>query len=182
MDLIVWADVESTGLSPYAPSNDKLLQVACVITDNDLNILDEVGYEAVVYYSEEETKTVFAHANEYVQNMHTNTGLWDRLAVDGKTLETIDSELLSYIKQFQPEPKKAWLGGNSIKLDRDFLGFFLPNTFEHIHYRSVDVTSFAGIIEAKYGYTFKKKATHNAMDDIRESLAELKDYTAKFFV
>jgi oligoribonuclease len=181
MDKIVWIDVETTGLSPFT-SDDTLLQIACFVTDNDLNLLDDEGYEAVVKYDKASAEAAYAQANDFVKNMHSETGLWDRLTTDGKTLDVIDQEVTEYIRRFQPEPSSAWFGGNSIKLDRDFTSVFLPNLYSHIHYRSLDVTSFAGVARAWYGFEFEKKKTHDARDDIMESIEELRAYRKTIFV
>lgn len=181
MDKIVWIDVESTGLSPFT-SNDTLLQIACFVTDNDLNILDNIGYEAVVKYTAEEAEKAYLKAVPFVQEMHSSTGLWERLVNDSKELSVIDSEITEYIKQFQPNPTAAWFGGNSIKLDRDFTSAFLPTLYSHLHYRSVDVTSLAGLAREWYGYSYEKKKSHDARDDIMESIEELRAYRKYLFV
>lgn len=167
---IVWLDVECTGLDAQS---QRLLEVACLVTDSDLNILDETGYQTAIFYSADELKAVKSLANEYVQNMHSATGLWDRLA-SGKPMEQVDQELSSYIKKFVPEVKQAWLGGNSITLDRNFINKNLPTVGEHLHYRSVDVTSWAGPAAWWYGFSHEKKTLHEAFSDIKESIEELR--------
>lgn len=167
---IAWLDVETGGLDA---SSHKLLQVACIVTDTDLNIIDEVGYETAIFYDAEEVKLIKEQANSYVQEMHTNTGLWDRLP-EGKPMSQVDIELHAYISQFAPEVRQAWLGGNSITLDRNFINTNLPLTGEHLHYRSVDVTSWAGPAEWWYGFQQEKKTLHEAFSDIKESIEELR--------
>jgi oligoribonuclease len=181
MDKIVWIDVETNKLSPFT-DNGVLLQIAAFVTDNDLNILDDEGYEAVVKFDAIDAEKAFNEAVPFVQNMHTETGLWDRLVKEGKELTVIDNEITAYIKQFQPDPAAAWFGGNSIKLDRDFTSAFLPNLYAHIHYRSVDVTSLAGLARSWYGFEYEKKKTHDARDDIMESIEELRAYREFLFV
>lgn len=178
-DVILWGDVETDGLSPHM-SDNVLLQVAFFVTDSSLELLDETGYEALVQI--DDVDSVYENADDFIKNMHTATGLWDALKTDAvKPLQAIDLELTAYITQFQPDRKKVWWGGNSIKLDRDFAEVYLPVAYSHIGYRSVDVSSVSFLAENWYGYTFEKKRTHNAKDDILESIAELKAYRSTIF-
>jgi len=167
---IVWSDTETNGLYP---KTNKLIQVACLVTDMDLNILDDVGYASEVYYSATEVEELKSVAVPYVVDMHNNTNLWDKLEY-GKPLETVDTELHDYISQFVPKGE-GYLGGNSITLDRNFMEAYLPITFDHLNYRSIDVSSIAILAEAWYkGMYFEKEYMHDAMSDIRESIAQLK--------
>lgn len=167
---ITWLDAETTGLNA---AEEFLLEVACIVTDSDLNVLDVQGYSTAVYYPEPVAQLLREKAIPIVKDMHDNTGLWDRLPT-GKMLSTVDAELTSYISQFAPEPRTSWLGGNSIFLDRDFLRSFLPGVYGHLHYRSVDVTSIAGPADWWYGESFPKEKKHDAFSDILESIEELK--------
>lgn len=170
-EVLAWTDVESTGIDP---DENVLLEVACIITDTDLNVLDEQGFQRTVYFPTTMVEALKSRANEYVVDMHTSTGLWDRLP-NGTPLSLIDEEFYAYLTSFAPEPRTAWLGGNSITLDRNFLGKYLPKTFGHLHYRSVDVTSWAGPAQWWYkGLQLHKKTLHNALSDIQESIQELK--------
>lgn len=171
-NVIAWIDVESTGVDPR---RDALLEVACLVTDMDLNLLDEVGYHAIVRHSGREVSDLISLADERVQQMHESTNLWSKLPY-GKPLEAIDSELLAYIRQFAPEKRTALVGGNSITLDRNFMEAYLPETFAHLHYRSIDVSSVALLARHRFGdgAYYKKQYMHAALPDIRESIAELK--------
>lgn len=184
-NFIAWIDVETTGIKGYKPSllqrRDFLLEVACLVTDMELNILDDNGYQAVVRYTPTQVENLKKHTNDYVIDMHTKTGLWDKLS-SGKRLSKIDKELSTYIKQFAPEPRQAYLGGNSITLDRNFIIPNLPEVGEHLHYRSVDVTSLAILAGSWYdGTSFAKRTEHSAFSDIRESIDELKFLRGKIF-
>lgn len=177
---LIWIDVETTGVDAF--DKDELLEVACLITDSELNILDEVGYHAVIKYSDLQVSTMKLLTNDFVRDMHKKTGLWDKLT-SGKPVRTVDSELLDYIKSFVPDARKARIAGNSITLDRNFLQANLPQSFNHLSYRSYDVSTIAGLTAMWYedeGYT--KKKTHAAMDDIRESIEELRYLRERFFV
>lgn len=169
---IIWGDVETTGLDPA--DGDSLLEVAFLVTDFDLNILESEGYQATLAYTESEVARLKEHATPYVQEMHTKTGLWDKL-VSGTEADVVDSELLEYLTGLVPEARSARLAGNSITLDRNFLKANLPDSYAHIHYRSFDVSTLTGLAEEWLGVEpFKKKLNHSAMDDIRESIEELK--------
>lgn len=169
-NVIVWADVETTGL--HAGSPDKLLEVAAFVTDLDLNLLDDSGYQAVVRYENpDEVRDV---ADDFVKNMHDKTELWQKLP-EGKPLEQIDAELTAYIKLFAPEARQGRLAGNSVRLDANFIEEFLPAVSAHLHYRLLDVSAVAfEFCEVRGVPWFKKQHTHRALDDIRESIAELK--------
>lgn len=167
--LLTWLDAETTGLHA---SEEFLLEVACIVTDSDLNVLHE-GYTTPIYYPATVAQLLRETSIPVVKNMHDSTGLWDRLET-GKLLSTVDAELTAYISQFAPEPRTSWLAGNSIFLDRDFLRKFLPGVYNHLHYRSVDVTSIAGPADWWYGESFPKEKKHDAFSDIIESIEELR--------
>lgn len=167
-DLLVWADVETTGLNP---NSDLLLEVAAFVTDKDLNLLDEDGYHAVVRWDPSYARGL---ANAFVQAMHDKTDLWSKLR-DGTPVEQVSWELHDYIEHYAPEPRQARLAGNSVRLDANFIDHFLPEVGEHLHYRLLDVSSIAFEVYNVKGVTpFEKKALHSAVSDIRESIAELK--------
>jgi len=167
---LFWVDLETTGLDEQ---QEYPLSVAALATDKDLNELDPDGYEAVIYYPDLIAANLRNRAVPFVRDMHTTTRLWEQLPT-GKLLSVVDSELTSYFTQFAPEPRTSRLCGNSITLDRNFMRQYLPTAFNHLHYRSVDVSSIAGPA-SWWGYgEFQKQRTHSAFDDIRESLAELR--------
>ena len=175
--LIDWLDVETTGVDA---NNDRLLQVSCLVTDLELNLLDEEGFTAEVFYNEEEVRFLKDSSIPYVVNMHNVTGLWDKLP-QGKPLEQVDKDLAAYLGQFHG-PKEGYLGGNSITLDRNFINANLFKTAEMLHYRSIDVSSFAILADAWYnGLQFEKRYSHDAKDDIKESLEQLKFFRHTLF-
>lgn len=172
-EMILWTDTETTGLTPW--EGHKLLQVAAVITDTDLNVVSD-EFERVVFYDQDEAARLRdAVAGDFVREMHSKTGLWDRLP-DGTPIGQVDDELFAFVSEFAPQPKQARLAGNSIRLDLNFSEFGLPRTYAHLHYRSIDVSALAYVTET-WGLTpghFEKKKSHDALDDIRESIAELR--------
>lgn len=182
-DMLLWLDLETTGLDPY--NLDRLLEVAAIGTDLDLNEVAD-PFEAVVRYGPETARALREEvAGDFVRAMHDKTGLWDRLP-GGAPLSEVDSGLLEYTRSFAPEPKQARLAGSSVSgVDVPFTTRFLPNTKGHLHYRVVDVSSeafvAAEITRTAPGY-FEKKRSHRAIDDIRESLDELRwlrEYTQR---
>lgn len=173
---ITWIDVETGGLDE---SKDNLYEVATLVTDRNLNILDPEGFKMVVHYPREELEALRNASVPFVQDMHEKTGLWDRLS-SGTPLAEVDTQLHEYIAQFS-EPGTSWLGGNSITLDRNFLRANLPQSFGHLSYRSVDVSTVAGLAKAWYGLSYEKKLLHSAFSDITESIAELRFYRENIF-
>lgn len=167
---LVWIDVETNGLKA---SEKSLLEIAAYVTDLDLNILDEVGFQREIYYTAEEITELRLDTNEYVTEMHTKTGLWDRL-LTGSPLATVETDLLAYIQKYVPEANTARLAGNSVSLDKDFIETYLPSVGEHLHYRIMDVSSIAGLGQWWYGEQYTKNGSHNAREDILESIAELR--------
>lgn len=171
---IVWIDTETTGLHPN--QGHKLLQVACIITDSEFNPLHD-GFEMKVHYGVDESNRLKNEvANDYVRNMHEQTGLWEKISQEGFALEQVDSALLEYIKEYAPEAGVSRLGGNSITLDRNFLEVSLPEVFGHLSYQSYDMTSVSGFLEVVSNTfaRYDKQSTHEALDDIKESIAEAK--------
>lgn len=167
---LLWLDVETTGLDPH---DHYLLQVAGMVTDYDGNQLSD-EFEYVVHYSEQEiAEKLLPVATDYVLSMHCRTGLWHRLP-DGVPPPVIDQAILEVLRRIEPEPRRLRLAGNSVRLDANFVDRYLPLTSAHLHYRLVDVSGFEwlmltrGILDAPYS----KRLTHNAIDDIRESLAQ----------
>lgn len=171
---IVWIDVETTGISP---DDSKLLQTACIITDSDFNEIGP-GFEEKIYYSEDEVKSLLSITDPYVVNMHEKTGLWSALSTDGVALAESEQNLYDYIVQYVPESRSARLGGNSITLDRNFLAVYMPKVLNHVHYRSYDMSSIHGFFDlfAPKVPSFQKKLAHDALSDIRESIAEARHY------
>lgn len=169
-DLIAWVDVETTGLRPDSAS---LLEVAIVMTDWDLNVLDS-GYSAPVEYSVQTVKGLRDSANDFVKEMHDKTNLWERMSgAEAVHIDTLDSNLYHYVRNFAPEPKQARLGGNSVRLDLNFVEEYLPQFYNHLHYRFFDVSGLQAAATQWYGVpTFEKKGLHSAFDDIMESIEQ----------
>lgn len=170
-DIIAWVDVETDGLKAHRKS---LLEIACIITDTDLNILDDQGFEEVVLHSPDRVEQMKAETDQFVLDMHTTSGLWDKLPY-GTPVSEVDLRLFDYIRHFAPETRQARLAGNSVRLDLNFVDEWLPKTYSHLHYRFIDVTTVATLANWWNNVeVFHKVKAHTAMSDIRESIAELK--------
>jgi oligoribonuclease len=122
---------------------------------------------------------------DVVREMHTRSGLLDAIAASTVTLEVAGRATLEFIQQHVPEPRTVPLCGNSIGTDRRFLAAYLPEIEEHLHYRSVDVSTLKELARRWYPEQLdsapRKETAHRALDDIRESIAELRFYREHLF-
>lgn len=176
-DLLVWIDCEMTGLDL---GRDALVEVACVITDSELNQLDE-GVDVVIKPPPEPLEQM----SQVVREMHTASGLLPEMA-SGVTLAEAESLVLDYIRRHIPEPKKAPLCGNSIGTDRTFISRDMPAVDGYLHYRMIDVSSIKELVRRWYPRVYfaapEKQGGHRALADITESIRELRYYRAAVFV
>ncbi|MCW4459375.1 oligoribonuclease [Microbacterium sp. MPKO10] len=176
-DHLVWIDCEMTGLDV---SVDELVEVAVVITDFDLNIIDE-GIDIVIKPSD----AALAHMNDFVTEMHRSSGLSDEIP-QGVSLADAETQVLEYVKSHVPEERKAPLAGNTIGTDRAFLARYMPQLDAHLHYRNVDVSSVKELARRWYPRAYfnapKKDGGHRALADILESIRELQYYRQIVFV
>lgn len=178
---LAWVDVETTGLDAHG---EHLLQVACLMTDLDLNELDPQGFEATIRYTPEQAARMRAAAVSFVQEMHDRSGLWSMLSDPDVTspLGEVQAELLDYVTRFAPAARTARLAGNSVRLDLNFLDVNTPEVTGHLHYRMVDVSTVTGLAQWWCGVPpMEKQQNHTAMADIRESLAELRYLRERVF-
>jgi oligoribonuclease len=168
---LVWIDCEMTGLDV---EKDCLVEIAVLITDSELNILDE-GLSVVIKPREDS----LANMGEFVANMHQESGLLELLP-EGLELAEAEAQVLDYVKKFAPEARTAPLAGNSIGTDRMFINRYMPDLDAHLHYRNVDVSSIKELVRRWYPKVYfqlpKKSGGHRALADIRESIAELVYY------
>lgn len=171
---LVWIDCEMTGLDI---SKDHIIEICCMITDGNLNLIDSAGYESTVYVP----KKVLDNMNEWCVNQHGKSGLTARiLANPNQTLAKVQDELLAYIQSYIPEPRTSLLAGNSVHMDKFFMMKEFPKVIDHLHYRLVDVSS---IMEVGFRHNPalmklfpKKKGNHTAKSDILESINQLRWY------
>lgn len=173
---LVWIDVETPGLVAHAP-NMLLLEVACLVTDLQLNVLDETGYQASLLWTRPAIDAARNAAAPFVQDMHDRTGLWDKCTDPERSQpqHVVNDELTAYIQNLIPEARTARCAGNSVRLDLNFLDQYLPSVTGHLHYRMLDVSSHAGPAQWWAGIEpMDKVRNHTAMADIRESIAEMR--------
>jgi len=160
--------------------NDVIVEIATIVTDDDLTIIAE-GPDLVVHADE----SLLEGMNDVVVKMHTSSGLLPQIRSSTLTLEEAGAQTLAFIKEHVPEPRTVPLCGNSIGTDRRFLARWLPEIEEHLHYRSVDVSSVKELAKRWYPEAVSKApgkhGTHRALDDIRESIAELRYYREAVF-
>lgn len=166
-----------TGLDP---DRHRIVEVATLVTDDDLEIVAE-GPELVIGASAEE----LAAMDEVVRDMHTRSGLLTEIQASTVTLDEAGRATLDFIRAHVPTPRSVPLAGNSIGTDRRFLARWLPAIEHHLHYRSVDVSTIKELAKRWYPEALaaapEKSAGHRALDDIRESVAELRYYRQAVF-
>ena len=176
-DLLVWIDCEMTGLDL---EHDALVEVAALVTDGQLNVLGD-GVQVVI----KPPASALEHMGEFVTEMHRKSGLLPLLE-SGVTLADAEEQVLAYIRQYVPEPRKAPLAGNTIGTDRTFLARDMPSLEGHVHYRNVDVSSVKELARRWFPRAFysspTKSGNHRALADIRESIEELRYYREAVFI
>ncbi|RBP68015.1 oligoribonuclease [Brevibacterium sanguinis] len=175
-DRIVWIDCEMTGLDETA---DELLEVAAIVTDFELNPVDD-GVDIVIRPSAEALEQM----SEFVTEMHTSSGLITELD-SGTSVEEAQATVLDYIRKHVPEPRKAPLAGNSVGTDKVFLSKQMPELVDHLHYRIIDVSSIKELSRQWFPRAYfqapEKLGGHRALGDILDSIVELRYYRRAVF-
>jgi oligoribonuclease len=171
MEHLVWIDCEMTGLSP---DNDSLVEIAVVVTNSDLEVLDP-GLDLVIKPREGTAENM----SDFVREMHTKSGLINEFE-SGVDLADAEAAVLEYIKRFIPEARTAPLAGNTIGTDRMFITKHMPALDAHLHYRNIDVSTIKELTKRWYPRVYyqlpKKDGGHRALADILESIEELRYY------
>jgi oligoribonuclease len=170
-------DLEMTGLDPAV---HVIVEIATLVTDDDLNVVAE-GPDLVVHQPPES----LAAMADVVRSMHTASGLLPAIEQSDLSLKEAGAQTLAFLKEHIPEPRTVPLAGNSIGTDRRFLAVWLPEVEEWLHYRSVDVSTIKELGRrwhpAVVAAAPAKVGSHRALDDIRESVAELRYYRETLF-
>jgi oligoribonuclease len=170
-------DLEMTGLDP---TRHVILEIATLVTDDELAVVAE-GPDVVVHQPPEALEAM----EPVVREMHTRSKLLEAIAASTTSLEVAGQATLDFIRQHVPEPNTVPLCGNSIGTDRRFLAAYLPEIENYLHYRSVDVSTIKELARRWYPAVVeeapKKVTTHRALDDIRESVDELRFYRERLF-
>jgi oligoribonuclease len=176
-DRLVWIDCEMTGLDL---ARDALVEIACIVTDGELNPLDD-GIDVLIKPPAEALDGM----PDVVREMHTASGLLAEL-VGGLTLDEAQQIILGYVRRHVTDPRKVPLCGNSIATDRAFLARDMQELDAFLHYRMVDVSSIKELARRWYPRVYfaapEKRGGHRALADITESIRELRYYRAAVFV
>jgi oligoribonuclease len=170
-------DLEMTGLDP---SRHVIVEIATIVTDDELNVVGD-GLDLVIH----QPSQALAQMDDVVRTMHTSSGLLDAIAASEVSLADAGARTLDLIKSHVAAARTVPLCGNSIGTDRRFLAAYLPEIEEYLHYRSVDVSTIKELVRRWYPGVLaaapEKVGSHRALDDIVESIAELRYYREKVF-
>lgn len=170
---LVWIDLEMTGLDP---DKDKILEIAVIITDKDLNVIDE-GFDLVIH--EEKVEELMT---DVVKELHSTNNLVEQVKNSKTTLEEAEEKALALVKKHCLEGETL-LCGNTIWCDRRFIIKHMPKLNSFFHYRMIDVSTIKELAVRWYPNLapFMKKESHRALDDIKESIEELKYFRKTIF-
>jgi len=170
MEKLFWIDLEMTGLDV---EREVIIECAAIITDMDFNPIDQ--YEAVI----QQPQWYLDHMDDWNQKQHGKSGLTAKVP-SGKNSFEVEKDLIQ-LTQRHFSQEKAVLAGNSIGQDRLFINKYWPELAQKLHYRMLDVTSLKLIMKHKFNLEYSKQGSHRALDDIQESINELKYYLEMCF-
>ena len=172
-DNLIWIDLEMTGLDP---NKERIIEIATLVTDSDLNILAE-GPNLVISQPIE----LLDGMDEWNQNQHGSSGLIEEVKNSNVTIQVAEIDTLEFISKYVGE-KVSPMCGNTVSHDRRFLSKYMPRLESYFNYRHIDVSSFkeAAVRWMNEAQVYEKKGSHRALGDIKESVAELKFYKELF--
>lgn len=175
-NVLVWIDLEMTGLDP---ATDHILEIATIVTDNNLNIIAQ-GPDIVIHQPQERLIM-----DAKVQELHAKSGLLTAVERSSITLEEAEEETYKFLAQYVA-PGSGILSGNTVWQDRSFLVAYMPRILDLLHYRIIDVSTIKELIKRWYPdnkkINFVKPNNHRALEDIQGSIAELAHYRMNFFL
>jgi oligoribonuclease len=175
--VLVWIDLEMTGLEP---SRDRIVEIATLVTDDELEVVAE-GPDLVIAAPAE----LLVSMEDVVRQMHTRSGLLDAIAASTLKVEEAEARTLDFLRSVVPGPGKVPLCGNSIGTDRRFLASQMPELDRYLHYRSIDVSTVKELARRWYPEAYagapRKAGAHRALDDVKESVAELAFWRGTIF-
>ena len=171
---LIWIDLEMSGLDPDSCA---ILELACIVTDGDLNELGE-GVDLVIHQPD----PVLAKMDDWCTRHHGQSGLTEAVRKSSISLRAAELRTLEYLKRFTNKGQ-APLAGSSVSHDRRFIDKYMPDLSAWLHYRTIDVSTVKELVKRWYGDLElpSKKNTHRALDDIRESVEELRYYRQHAF-
>ncbi|KAJ2629072.1 hypothetical protein H4R22_003537 [Coemansia sp. RSA 1290] len=174
---LVWIDCEMTGLDPL---HDTIIEIACVVTDGNLNVLEQ-GENIVIH----QPAAVMDAMGEWCRHHHRESGLTQSVLESKTTMADAEAAVLALVKRHCRDPRTAVLAGNSVHADRTFLSRYMPELTAFLHYRIVDVSSIKELARRWNPQVLAqvppKQEKHRALDDILESIAELRFYKQHLF-
>lgn len=171
---LIWIDLEMTGL---LPDTDRIIEIATLVTDADLNVIAQGPTIAV-----QQSDAALAGMDEWNQRTHGNSGLIERVRNSKIDAQQAQAQTLEFLRQYS-EQGASPMCGNSICQDRRFLARYMPELESFFHYRNLDVSTLKELARRwapKVMESFTKVSTHQAMDDIKDSIAELQHYREHF--
>jgi len=171
---LIWIDLEMTGLDT---DNDTIIEIATIVTDGRLNALEEGPVIAI-----HQEDSMLEAMDEWNTRQHTKSGLVERVRNSPNTIADAEHLTLEFVEKFVP-PKASPMCGNSICQDRRFLHRLMPKLESYFHYRHIDVSTIKEIVKRWYpdGKQLKKESSHLALEDIRDSINELRFYQENYF-
>jgi len=173
---LIWIDMEMTGLDP---DNDRIIEVAVVITDGQLNTIAESPVLVV-----SQSDTVLNGMDKWNQSTHGKSGLIDKVKASRLSEAEVETQMIAFLKQHIP-PRTSPMCGNSICQDRRFMARWMPQLEAYFHYRNLDVSTLKELVKRwkpEIAAGLKKEGKHEALADIYDSINELKYYREHFIV
>lgn len=181
-DLLVWVDLETTGFDfqdqMKGCQDHLILEIGVLVTDSSFNI---VGDELSIIINQNEADYNLL-SDDVVKKMHKDSGLYEAMLKSSIDLKTAEELVIQYLKDLNIKPKSSPICGNNVSFDKNFIDAQMPLFSSFLHYRKIDVSSFKEVykrILPEFAGTIIKKAKHRAIDDIKESVEELKLYLTK---
>lgn len=184
-DLLIWIDLETTGLdidfNMLGVQKHKILEIGMHITDSQFNIVDS-GFEVIIHHDK---STLSELMNDFVLDMHTQSGLLDKVEKSTISLEQAQTMMKAYVDSYNIETKSSPICGNNVSFDKNFLDAQMPEFSQILHYRKIDVSSIKEVVKRlrpEIADLIQKQGKHRGLDDIKESIAELKIYQQHLFM